>query len=182
MPAACIGVALKSLKRFFGRSTRHDVLRIEEVAQAGQYIGELFKRKFACAPPDYPLHYVAFCRNSWGQELPLGYVHYLAFDDSYLCGGLVIDERRYREVSPANRKLIRAAGGIAFALLRETFARLRDAPAIWGYVGDKQSEKVCLRAGFRRTVHPYVMVYWAQEIRETEKAERLARVIAHGPF
>jgi len=77
---------------------------------------------------------------------------------------------------------IKAAGGISEKLLRATFARLKDAPAIWGYVGDALAEKVDLRAGFRHTNLPYIMVCWNRELPEEEKERRLAKVVALGPF
>jgi hypothetical protein len=159
-----------------------DVLRVEEVADAEFYIGELFRRRFRAPPPDWPRHFVAFYRESVSRYVPLGYVHYSHFEDSYLCGGLVIDERQYRRIPPAHRDLIRRGGGVAEQMLRDSFAALAEAPAIWGYVGDRQSEKVTTRVGFRRTRHPYVMVVWNKHLEDTDKAERLDRVIGIGPF
>ena len=162
--------------------TIDEVLRIEEVAEAGFYVGDLFRRRFGADPPDYPRHFVAFYRSERSVLQSVGYVHYMTFEDSWLCGGLVIDDRLYRRMPAAHRNLIREAGGIAEKLLRDSFARLADAPAIWGYVGDAQAEKVDLRAGFRHTTDRYVMVCWNKDLPEEEKAERLARVVALGPF
>jgi len=159
-----------------------DVIRVEEVADAEFFIGELFRRRFHCDPPNYPRNFVAFYQPVRGRLEAVGYVHYLAHEDTYLCGGLVIDERRYRQMLAEHRRVIKAAGGIAEKLLRATFARLKDAPAIWGYVGDALAEKVDLRAGFRHTNHPHVMVCWNRELPEEEKQRRLAKVIALGPF
>jgi hypothetical protein len=78
--------------------------------------------------------------------------------------------------------VIKDAGGISEQLLRVTFARLADAPAIWGYVGDPLAEKVDLRAGFRHTNHQHIMVYWNKELSAEEKEQRLAKVVALGPF
>jgi hypothetical protein len=112
----------------------------------------------------------------------VGYIHYTRFEDSVLCGGMVIDDRLYRRIPSDHRRLIRAGGGIAEKMLRDSFARLRHVPAIWGYVGDKQAEEVDSRVGFRHTSHPHVMVVWNVELPESEKAARLERVIALGPF
>jgi hypothetical protein len=159
-----------------------DILRIEETAGAEFYIGDLFRRRFGSDPPDFPRHYVAFYRQARARYLPVGYVHFTPFEDMYLGGGMVIDERLYRRMPAPHRKLIKDAGGIAETMLRETLSRLSHAPAVWGYVGDKRAEEVDLRAGFRRTEHPYVVVVWNGELSDEEKAARLQRVIALGPF
>jgi hypothetical protein len=159
-----------------------DIIRVEEVSDAEFFIGDLFRRRFHCNPPNYPRGFVAFYQPVRGRLEAVGFVHYLAHEDTYLCGGLVIDDRRYRQMPAEHRSVIKAAGGIAEKLLRVTFARLKDAPAIWGYVGDALAEKVDLRAGFRHTNHPHVMVFWNKELSEDEKERRLAEVIAIGPF
>lgn len=159
-----------------------DIIRVEEVSDAEFFIGDLFRRRFHSDPPNYPRHFVAFYQPVRSQLEAVGFVHYLAHEDSYLCGGLVIDERRYRQMPAEHRKVIKAAGGIAEKLLRATFARLANAPAIWGYVGDALAEKVDLRAGFRHTAHQHIMVFWNKELSLEEKEQRLARVVALGPF
>jgi hypothetical protein len=159
-----------------------DIIRVEEVADAEFFIGDLFRRRFGSDPPNYPRSFVAFYQPVRSRLEAAGFVHYLAHDDSYLCGGLVIDERRYRQMPADHRKVIRAAGGIAEKMLRVTFARLADAPAIWGYVGDKLSEKVTLRVGFRHTEDRYILVCWNKDLPAEEKAQRLASVAGLGPF
>lgn len=159
-----------------------DILRVEEVTDAEFFAGDLFRRRFRNDPPDFPKHFVAFYRASRASYLPVGYIHYTVFEDTYLCGGMVIDDRLYRRIPAPHRKLIKDAGGIAEKMLRDTFAMLAHAPAIWGYVGNKQAEEVDTRVGFRRTSHRYVMVVWNRDLPEDEKQARLARVIALGPF
>lgn len=163
-------------------TTIDDIIRIEEVIDAEFFIGDLFRRKFGGDPPDYPKSFVAFYRPELGRMQAVGFVHYLKFEDSYMCGGLTIDDRLYRRMPPDHRRLVRDAGGIAEKLLRDTFVRLTDAPAIWGYVGDAQAEKVDLRVGFRHTGHDKIMVVWNHELSEAEKGARLDRVVAFGPF
>lgn len=163
-------------------SSIDDIVRVEEVTDAEFFVGDLFRRRFRADPPSYPRSFVAFYRPTRSTLEAVGYVHYLAFEDSFLCGGLVIDERRYRQMPLNHRKVIKAGGGIAEKMLRETFARLRDSPAIWGYVGDVLAEKVDLRVGFRHTEDRHIMVCWNKELSPEEKAQRLARVAALGPF
>ncbi len=160
----------------------HDLLCVQEVSVADFFVGELFQRKFHAPPPDFPLHYVCFYRAAASDIHVIGYVHYSQFEDSYLCGGLVIDDRLYRQMPAPHREAIRRDGGIAEHLLRESFARLAHAAAIWGYVGDTRAERVDTRVGFRRTEHPYVMVCWMRELSDADKRARMSRVVALGPF
>jgi hypothetical protein len=159
-----------------------DILRTEETKSAEFYAGDLFRRRLRSDPPDYPRHFVAFYRAGRTTFWPVGYIHYSIFEDTFLCGGMVVDDRLYRRIPDPHRKLIKDAGGIAERMLRETFAMLAHAPAIWGYVGDKQAEQVDMRVGFRHTDHPHVMVVWNHDLPESEKAARLQRVSALGPF
>ena len=160
----------------------HDLLCVQEVNVADFFVGELFQRKFHAPPPDFPIHYVSFYRAAPSDIRVIGYVHYSPFEDSYLCGGLVIDDRLYRQMPASHRKAIRRDGGIAEHLLRESFARLAHAAAIWGYVGDTRAERVDTRVGFRRTEHPYLMVCWMRELSDADKGARMSRVVALGPF
>jgi hypothetical protein len=159
-----------------------DIVRVEEVGSAEFYAGDLFRRRFGGDPPDYPKHFVAFYRAGRTNYFPVGYIHYTSFEDSFLCGGMVIDDRLYRRIPAAHRKLIKDAGGIAEKMLRDTFAHLAHAPAIWGHVGNRQAEEVDRRVGFVRTHDPHVMVVWNRDLPEAERNARLARVIALGPF
>ena len=167
---------------YLGAASIDDIIRVEEVSDAEFFIGDLFRRRFHCNPPNYPRSFVAFYQPVRSRLEAVGFVHYLAHEDSYLCGGLLIDERRYRQMPPEHRKVIKDAGGISEKLLRTTFARLAAAPAIWGYVGDPLAEKVDLRAGFRHTEYQHIMVYWNKDLPEEEKKRRLAKVVALGPF
>jgi GNAT superfamily N-acetyltransferase len=159
-----------------------DLLYVQEVTAADFFVGELFRRKFHAPPPAFPIHYVSFYRAAPTDIRVIGYVHYSEFEDSYLCGGLVIDDRIYRQMPASHREAIRRGGGIAEHLLKVTFARLGHAAAIWGYVGDTRAERVDARVGFRRTEHPYVMVCWMRELSEEDKRDRMSRVVALGPF
>src|SRR5947209_11071911 len=101
-----------------------DLIRVEEIDNAEYFIGDLFRRRFHHDPPDYPKHYVAFYRATPARFVAVGYVHHSTWEDVYLCGGMVIDDRAYRRIPVAHRKIIRDAGGIAEKMLRDTFARL----------------------------------------------------------
>jgi hypothetical protein len=160
-----------------------EILHVAEVGRADFLIGDLFERRFGAPPPELGRHFVAFHKPSSNVLVPIGYVHYSPWETSYMCGGLVIDDRLYRRMEPTHRRVIRESGGIAELLLRESFLRVKPASmAIWGYVGNKQAEMVDLRVGFQHTSHPHVMVIWNVELDEDEKQRWIATVSGLGPF
>jgi hypothetical protein len=162
-----------------------DLLLVLEVDMAELLVGDLFRRRFRTDGfPQRPRHFVGFYRSPDGALLPVGYVHHDTWNGNSLCGGLVIDERMYRRIPPVDRETIHAAGGIAEAMLRGSFALLEEGlTAIWAHVGNKQSEKVCHRVGYRRTDSEYVMVIWLRnDLSDAEKAEWVRRITAYGPF
>jgi len=158
---------------------------VVEVDRAGLLAGELFARRFnAHEVPNEQHHFVAIASSGDNALRVLGYVHYTMWNGCALCGGLVIDERAFRRLPERLREDIRAVGGIAELLLRTSFERLPgDTVAIWGHVGNKQSEKVCLRAGFVRTEDKYLMVVWrSAALSEADRKQWVARAKAIGPF
>lgn len=161
-----------------------EFFRVVEVTEADFLVGALFRRRFATDSfPDSPKHFVAFYKGVDGTLLPLGYVHFEIWEGQAMGGGLVIDERLYRRMPPGDRDMIRANGGVAEALLRASIALLSDdLIGIWGYVGDKQAEKVDLRVGFRHTGRLHLMVIWRNEPDEAGKAYWIERAAAYGPF
>ena len=161
----------------------HSIVRVEEVKDARFFVNDLFRR--LCNgddAPDFPRHFVAFYTARPPDFVVLGYIHYTAFEDSWLGGGMVIDNRAYRRLPPHHRAAIKRAGGISEIMLRYTFDLLSDAPAIWGYVGDKRAATVDARAGAEHAGAHNVMVVWNRDLPEADKAARLARVVALGPF
>jgi hypothetical protein len=177
-----MALPLSSLAGSIEAADASTFVRVEEVRDARPFVMGIFGRKFWSEPPDYPRHFVAFYAAGEGKFTAMGYIHYSAYEDSWLCGGLVIDERVYKRLPPSHRAAIRESGGIAQILLRATLDGLREAPAIWGYVGDRKSEVVLLRNGFVKTSDEKNMVVWNRELSQTEKDARLARIVALGPY
>jgi len=158
------------------------LIQVERVTASEPYIGDLFRRRFGSDPPNYGQHHVALYKAARASFIAIGFVHYTVFDDNCLCGGMLADDRAYRRMPVAHQAMIRDAGGIVAIMLRETFARYADMPAVWAHVGDPAVREICLRAGFLPTSDRYVMVKWNGERSEPDKAAHLARVIALGPF
>lgn len=158
--------------------------RVVEVVDAEFLAGALFRRRFATTDfPQTPKHFVAFHQGSDGNLRVLGYVHYEIWQQQAMGGGLVIDERAYRQLPAADRAALRAGGGVAELMLRESFALLpASLIAIWAYIGDALSEKVNRRVGFQPTGEQYIRVIWRRPLSASEQATWLQRVIGYGPF
>lgn len=157
-------------------------LQVVEVNDAAPFIAPLFLRRFGSYPPNFPRHFVALYRVNDEQWQSLGYVHFTCHGKDYLCGGLVMDDRRYRRVLPEHRQQIADIGGVAELMLRESFLCLGDYEVIWGYVGDKQAEKVDLRVGFERTEHPYIMAVWGRSFSNKVKRQKVQQIAELGAF
>jgi len=169
----------------FPAATVGEILHVTEVDDADFFIGDLFRRRFKTAVvPDFPRHFVAFYRNPPASVvLPMGYVHFTPWEGCHLCGGLVIDERRWRDLPAPHRGLIRGSGGVAEYMLRQAIGRvLPESIAVWGRVGDRLAEKVDLRVGFVHTGRPYLMVIWNHALSEEQRAEWVRRAEALGDF
>lgn len=157
---------------------------VTELSHAEAFVGDLFRRRFNTDSfPSTPRHFVAFAKLPDQSWLPVGYVHYTEWNDSALCGGLVIDNRLYRKLPLPMRDCLQRNGGIAHLLLQESFAMLDDNTiAIWGYVGDTQSEKVCLRVGFIKTDIKHLLVVWRKQLSQNEQQALIQRVDEITPF
>lgn len=152
---------------------------VVEVDSADLLVGDLFRRRFHTDSfPETPRHFVAIAKLGNGSFVSLGYVHYTYWNGCALCGGLVIDDYNYRLLPKDVRQSIREAGGVAEQLLRTSFAALPDdLTAIFGLVGNPQSEKVCLRVGFVRVDSPYLMAVWRDERLNADEMDVLIRKV-----
>ena len=158
-------------------------LRIEEVDDAAALAGDLFHRRFAHPIPDFPRHFVAFAGTAAGAADVVGYIHYTAWETvGWLCGGLCVDAGAYARATPADAATWKRAGGIGEMILRDTFARLTDRIAIFGYCGDARQWQHDLNVGFVPAGPPRMLVRWNRVVPALEQAELIARAAALGPF
>ena len=158
-----------------------EFLRVVEVADATAAAGELFLRKFKHPIPDYPRHFIMQYEPAPGTVETIGYVHYLAFENCWLCGGMCIDGMAQRRMPREHREKIRAAGSLAETMLRESFRQLGPCAAIFGYVGEASARIVDLRAGFIDTGEPLLMVVWRDAV-EADRPALVRKAAALGPF
>lgn len=161
-----------------------DFFRVVELSEAEIFAGELFRRRFATDSfPLGPKHFIAFYKAHDGSFLPMGYVHYEMWNQQAMAGGLVIDERAWRLLPACERNLIRERGGVAELLMKQSIAQLPASTlAVWAYIGDKLSEKVNFRVGFRATAERYIWVIWQHDLAPAEKQSWLEKIVEYGPF
>lgn len=162
----------------------NELFYVTKVTDAEPLVGHLFRRRFACEFfPETPMHFVAYYKQQTGQQVPIGYVHCEVWRHQALGGGLVIDERAWRNIPAADRLRIRQHGGVAALLLKAAISKVPDDTiGIWAYVGDPQAKKIDLEVGFKPTSHEHIMVIWRNSPDEAEKDYWLEQVRSYGPF
>ncbi|MCC6193785.1 MAG: hypothetical protein IT518_04885 [Burkholderiales bacterium] len=163
-------------------ATLDDLVRVEEVATAEYYVGDLFRRQFGSAPPDYPRHFVAWYRAAVNAYVAIGFLHCTVIDDLCLFGGLVEDERAIGRMPVAHQMALRGAGGVAARLFSGVFAHLSGKPAFWAHVGDERIRSLFVAAGFEATAAPFVLVRWNASLAAQARDAMVARVAALGAF
>jgi hypothetical protein len=126
---------------------------------------------------------VAFYRDA-SDALRVGaYIHYMAFGEvAWLCGGLCVDPDFYSNASGDVSACVKRMGGLGEIVLRDTFARLRDRCAIFGYCGDARQWQHDLNIGFAPAGPPRLLVRWTRPLPEAERAAMIADVLRIGPF
>jgi hypothetical protein len=161
-------------------------LRTYEIDEAREIVDELFKRSFGQMPPKEPRHFVLiyFPPQLAVDRHPcvIAYSHHRSFDDIYLGGGLCVDERAYRRFPTWLFDQVKAQGGLATIMARESVGMLGNSVACFGRVGEPRSRRANLRAGFVDTGRPHVMVLWQKSLSDDEKERLVRKVEAYGPF
>jgi hypothetical protein len=139
----------------------------------------LFRRCFRSEPPEYRRHFVAMRPSD---ELVAGYIHFTEFERGvYLCGGLCIDARLYRRLSPGERAAIAGRGSLSRWLLDEGIAALGHKRAVFAYTGNILSRRDVFALGFVPAAGRFLLVQWHQEPGHSREA-LVRRVEALGPF
>jgi hypothetical protein len=150
---------------------------------AAELASELFAATFKHSIPDFPRHFVALYRDSNSALKVAGYIHYTAWEESvWLCGGLCIDPDAYSWTSEAEAAEWKHVGGLGEILLRATFARLMDRPAIFGHCGNDKQLRHDLNVGFVPAGPPFLLVKWNRAMSLPDQARLVARVAALGHF
>jgi hypothetical protein len=158
-------------------------LIIVEVDDATLLAGKLFETRFGHPVPSFPRHFVAFRHDESAAFHVIAYIHYTAWEDhSWLCGGLCIEPAAYDHARPDEATEWKRAGGVGEIVLRDTLARLKDRPAVFGYCGDARQWQHDLNVGFIPAGPPHLLVIWNQPLPEDEQQHLVVRAAALGAF
>lgn len=168
-------------------SSWRECLRVWEVNDAHVVAGGLFRTSFAGqSVPDHPRHFVLVYspQPSEPDNRPrvVAYMHHTPHEGIHLSGGMCVDAGAYRQMPKWLFAQVRAEGGLATIVARESIALLGDSPAAFGHVGEPRARAADLRAGFVDTGRPNLMVVWRRPLPEPERARLVDLVEALGPF
>ncbi|HET6632454.1 MAG TPA: hypothetical protein VFG73_07085 [Rhodanobacteraceae bacterium] len=160
-----------------------DFVSVSEVQDATLLAGDLFRRKFGLAIPEFPHHFVAFVRLPGGALQPACYTHATDCGDIALGGGACTDTRVLRRLDASQRERLRAVGGIYRYTLLGMLDQLRARfPVLFAYCGDALSERVMLATDFQPTGEPGLLAYWMATVTERRRAQMVAKARSFVPF
>ena len=160
-----------------------DWLEIREAEDGKQQATAMFQRCFGQTPPDFPVHVLAFWRPFGAAPVPLCYIHCTDAGEYLLGGGVCVDKAALRRVPPPQRAALREMGGLYALTLQWCLQHFRSrSRAIFGYIGDALAKRIALSAGFERTEHQHLLVYWTQPSTPAERAALVAQAHLEGPF
>jgi len=163
--------------------TLDDFIALQETEDVPAAAEPLFQRKYQRAVPDFPHHVVASYSSAQGVSPLVCYIHFTDCGDILLGGGACVDDRVLRQMSVAERDLIRAAGGIYQHALRWSVQHF--APrfgAIFGYCGDALAERIDRAVGFQSTMHDHLLVYWTRNEDARRRRQMIEKANSFAPF
>jgi hypothetical protein len=156
---------------------------IGEVEGGHRFVDELFTRKFGGPPPESGHHLIAFHRRHDWTFAPASYLHLWIRDGMGLVGGGCTDGNVVRSMSASQRAALDAAGGLLAQMLGFCFAKFEaQCDAFMGHCGDARAKEVDLRAGFRETPEPYLLIRPNRALGAEREAELVAKAKAIGIF
>jgi hypothetical protein len=151
---------------------------VEEIAGPDSAVHALFLRSFRVPAPDLPLHFIARSKNG----AVSGYVHYTRHETGvYLCGGLCVDVRAYKELGKGERSTMRAHGSLSRWLLQRSITLLPEKKAVFAYTGNVMSLRDGLASDFVATSHRHLIVQW-HAVPLPERDAMISRIASIGPF
>jgi hypothetical protein len=161
--------------------TPTDPFHVTELATLSPSASDLFQRAFRGPPPDFPRHFVAIFQRD-GTDVVAGYVHYTEFDDGvYLCGGLCVDSKVYRRLTPDQRAVTSKHGSLSRFLSARSIEALGTKRAVFAYTGDIRSQRDAAAIGFERTGNQFLFVQW-HDLPVSQREVLVSRVASLGPF
>ena len=132
---------------------------LAEVERGDRFVRPIFARKLGGVPPEWGHHLIAFHARDDGSYVPAAYLHLWTQGAIGLVGGGCTDGHVIRAMPEAQRQLVRDSGGLLLQLLGFCFQKFEaDLEAYFGHCGDARAREVDLRAGFRETRLPNLLV------------------------
>lgn len=125
---------------------------------------------------------VAFYKWSEAHLEAVGFCNWIRYADCYLCGGLCVRANFYRRLPKDHWTACRERGGVAQIMLERAFEDLTGSIGSFGYIGDKKSYIVSMRAGYQPTQRPYIVVRWRTKLSEMQTRELVDRIAGIGQF
>ena len=158
-------------------------VRVEIVSDGERLAESMFQHRYRQSAPNFPHHVLVFCLASSGEWLPTAYMHATDAGDFLLGGGACVDDRVLRRLGKDTRHAITAAGGLYLHALRWAMEYFSSRfPAIFGYCGDHLAERIDISAGFIRTRHEHLLVYFTRPLADDEKERLIEAAHRIGPF
>lgn len=156
---------------------------IEEVVDGQAMADTIFRKKYRMPAPDFPHHVIAFATRPDGRRVPLAYLHCTDLGEIMLGGGVCVDSRELGKLPGESRAAIRAAGGLYRMALEWSMRYFGPrTKAIFGYCGNALAERIDLAAGFSKTPHPHLLVYFTRDLPPQEQHRLIERAHSQGPF
>jgi hypothetical protein len=149
---------------------------IAEVERGDRFIHGLFERKFGAPPPEFGHHLIAFYRSPDGVSSPAAYLHLWTQGTIGLVGGGCTDGNVIRAMSERERAAVDDSGGLLLQMLEPGLE------AFFGHCGDARAKEVDLRAGFRETPLPNLLVRPNRELAPHRAEQLLRQAEAIGTF
>ena len=158
-------------------------LMITEIDSADFFISNLFKKKFGHIPPNFPRHFVAFYKDALGGSYIAGYSHMRKVDTVYLSGGSCTEGDALRRMSPEEKTVLAAHGGVWYQILKYKFAKLgSECEAFFGHCGDARAMQVATAAGFVQLQYQHLIAHWHKALSPEYKSQLTDKIHAIGPF
>lgn len=156
---------------------------VAEVERGDRFVRPLFERKFGSPPPEFGHHLVAFHARPDRTFAPAAYLHLWTQGRIGLVGGGCTDGGVIRAMSEAQRVAIDASGGLLLQMLGFCFSKFEAGlDAYFGHCGNDRAKEVDLRAGFKETRVPFLLVRPNRPLDAPYAEELLRQAQAIGRF
>jgi hypothetical protein len=156
---------------------------VAEVERGDRFVGGLFRRKFGTPPPAFGHHLIAFHAPGDGSFVPAAYLHLWTKATIGFVGGGCTDGNVIRSMPFDRRARIQQADGLLRQMLGFCFTKFEgDLEAFFGHCGNARAKAVDLRAGFRETRVPYLLVRPNRPLDAQRMDELLREAQAVGKF